>query len=176
MAFDEIGCAAARGSISRRIPCSGSKCRINSLLGRIDSLLACVGNLLANCWIRRSFRAGCLHKTAEPAKFPAFFPATREYITPGGRESIRGKTLEGRLGGNGGHARKTRIILSAGGAIRSRDSVVQASTPGSTSTPSLATTRPRFITRLLLGRAATASAIEPAGIATRSAIAPTRIP
>src|ERR1700691_4116744 len=146
-AFGKIECAAARGSISRRIPCSGSKYRINSLLGRIDSLLACIGNLLANYWIRRSFRAGCLQKTAESAKFPAFFPANREYITPGGRESIRGKTLEVDSVGTAAMLEKHASSSRPRAAIGSRESEVQASTSGFTSTPSLATTRPRFITR-----------------------------
>ena len=54
------------------------KKQINSLLSRIDSLLARVGNSSANSWIRRCFRDGFSQKTAKLAKFPAFFPATRE--------------------------------------------------------------------------------------------------
>src|SRR5271170_5231734 len=46
--FDAFGCVAARESISRPIPCSGPKRGINSLLGRKNSLLARLGNYLAN--------------------------------------------------------------------------------------------------------------------------------
>jgi hypothetical protein len=60
-----------------------SKDGTNSLLARNNSLLRCVGNSSANHCIRRCFRDGFSQKTAESAKFPAFFPATREFWPSG---------------------------------------------------------------------------------------------
>src|SRR5271170_6056816 len=50
-----------------------------------------IGNLFRSYWIRRCFRDGFSQKTVDSAKFPAFFPATRQLPTSGDRELIRGK-------------------------------------------------------------------------------------
>jgi len=85
--FSEIGLRRDTRIDFAPIPCCGRKGGIDSLLARINSLLVCVGNLLANYWIRRCFRDGFSQKPADSAKFPAFFPATRESGAPGDRES-----------------------------------------------------------------------------------------
>src|SRR5271167_3138720 len=79
------------GSVLRRIPCSGPKAGINSLLAQNNSLLVRGWNLSRSYWIRRCFRDGLSRKAAESAEFPAFFPATRELCTSVDSEFIRGK-------------------------------------------------------------------------------------
>ena len=56
--------------------CSGPK-------GRTNSLLAGVENYLASYCINGCLRDRFSQKVAESAKFPAFFPATREFSVPG---------------------------------------------------------------------------------------------
>src|SRR5271170_4153007 len=56
--------------------------RSDSLLARINSLLGRVGNSAANYCIRECFSDGTSRKKAESLKFPALFPARREFDTP----------------------------------------------------------------------------------------------
>src|SRR5271163_3138217 len=79
----------------RQIPCSFPARANNSLRWQKYSLLVCVGNSSANTRIRTCFQDGCSQKAAESAKFPAFFPATREFGTSGYREFFRRQAAKG---------------------------------------------------------------------------------
>ena len=76
------GKANSWGSVSSQIP-APAQSRTNSLLAQNNSLLACVGNYLASYCINGCLRDRFSQKAAESAKFPAFFPATREFGAPG---------------------------------------------------------------------------------------------
>jgi hypothetical protein len=96
----------AHGSISRQIPCSGPKGGNNSLLAQINSLLVRVGEFaLQATEFADVFETDFREKAADSAKFPAFFPVTRELCTSGDREFIHGKPQRSLLSGTG-HARK----------------------------------------------------------------------
>jgi len=113
--FSEIGLRRDTRIDFAPIPCCGRKGGIDSLLARINSLLVCVGNLLANYWIRRCFRDGFSQKPVESPKFPAFFSAARECITSEDRESIRDEPLKEPTVRGTRHVRKTRNIFAAAG-------------------------------------------------------------
>src|SRR5277367_2841566 len=77
MKFDASGRTDRFRANSLQFPALG----INSQRWQKNSLLVCVGNLLANPCIRGCFRDGFTQKAAQSAKFPAFFAATRELGT-----------------------------------------------------------------------------------------------
>src|SRR5271170_2793879 len=74
----------ARGSISRQIPCSGRKGAINSLLARNNfpaRLHRESSSQIAE--FAEVFETDFRKRRLISAKFPAFFPATREFWPPG---------------------------------------------------------------------------------------------
>ena len=83
----------------------------NSLLAQNNSLLVRVGNLSRSYWICGCFRDGFSRREAESAKFPAFFPATRELCTSDDRELIGGKPPRTADRQGLGTLGKTRIML-----------------------------------------------------------------
>jgi hypothetical protein len=100
---------------ARRFRASSLQGGTDSLRARKNSLLRCVGNLYATHCIRRGFRDGCSKKTAESAKFPAFFPATREFGTLGDCRIDPRRAAGDPDCREAGHARNTGIMLAARG-------------------------------------------------------------
>src|SRR5271169_7197183 len=63
--------------LSLFIPCYRE---LASLLSRINSLFCLLGNLFVSNWIPSRFRDGFSQKAPESAKFPVFFPVSREPV------------------------------------------------------------------------------------------------